>query len=307
MDCLNQVHEKHYSLFHGDCCEVIQGIPDESVGYSIFSPPFSDLYAYSDSDRDMGNARTYDEFFEHFGFLIKHLLRVLQPGRLVSVHCMDLPTRKSVDGFIGIRDFSGDVLRAFQKGGFIYASKHVIWKDPLNAAVRTKAIGLLHKQLCKDSSLSRAGLPDYVITLRKPGENKKPISHPDGLTHYAGADTLPPGNRSHNIWRAYASPVWMDIRQTHTLNYRSAKDQDDEKHICPLQLDTIERCITLWSNPGDVVLTPFMGIGSEVFMAVQLGRRGLGIELKKSYFRQAVKNLHGIGVRQEQSLGILER
>jgi DNA modification methylase len=206
---------------------------------------------------------------------------------------MDLPATISHDGYIGIKDFTGDIIRAFAGAGWIYHARHCIWKDPLIAATRTKAIGLLHKQLCKDSSISRSGIPDYLVTFRKPGENAVPIAHPAGLTSYCGSDD--PGGegekRSHYIWRAYASPVWMDIRQTHTLDARQARDDDDEKHLCPLQLDVIERACVLWSNPGEVVLTPFMGVGSEVYGAVLNSRRGIGVELKPSYYRQAVKNM----------------
>jgi DNA modification methylase len=294
--CLEQHHGNNFVAYNGDCCEVVQELPDDSIHLSVFSPPFADLYAYSDSPRDMGNCRNYAEFFEHFGVLIEQLYRVIIPGRICAVHCMDIPSMKERDGVIGVKDFSGDIIRAFQNFGFIYHSRTMIWKDPLIEATRTKALGLMHKQLCKDSTLSRAGLPDYLLAFRKPGDNPIPVSHPDGLTEYHGSDD--PGEtgvkRSHNIWRAYASPVWMDVRQTHTLNFREARDEKDEKHVCPLQLDTIARAVTLWSNPGEVVLTPFMGVGSEVYGAVKLGRRGIGVELKPSYFRQAVKNLKSL-------------
>jgi len=289
----DQIVTKNYALYNGDSCEVLKTLPDDSVDFSIFSPPFADLYCYSDNPADLGNSRTYDEFFQHFGFIIRELARVIKPGRLCSVHCMDLPATISHDGYLGIKDFTGDIIRAFQSHGWIYHARHCIWKDPLIAATRTKAIGLLHKQLCKDSSISRSGIPDYLITFRKAGENAVPIAHPDGLTKYCGSDD-PGGDgvkKSHFIWRAYASPVWMDIRQTHTLDARKARDADDEKHLCPLQLDVIERACVLWSNPGEVVLTPFMGVGSEVYGAVINGRKGIGIELKPSYYKQAVRNL----------------
>lgn len=289
----DQIVTKNYALYNGDSCEVLKTLPDNSVDFSIFSPPFADLYCYSDNPADLGNSRTYDEFFQHFGFIIRELARVIKPGRLCSVHCMDLPATISHDGYLGIKDFTGDIIRAFQSHGWIYHARHCIWKDPLIAATRTKAIGLLHKQLCKDSSISRSGIPDYLITFRKAGENAVPIAHPDGLTKYCGSDD-PGGDgvkKSHFIWRAYASPVWMDIRQTHTLDARKARDADDEKHLCPLQLDVIERACVLWSNPGEVVLTPFMGVGSEVYGAVINGRKGIGIELKPSYYKQAVRNL----------------
>lgn len=291
--CLDQVVTDRYAAYHGDCCEVLAGIPDDSIHMSVFSPPFADLYSYSSDDRDLGNSQNYDQFFQHFAIVIEHLHRIVMPGRIVAVHCMDIPSMKERDGVIGLKDFSGDLIRAFQAAGFIYHSRVLVWKDPLIEATRTKALGLMHKQLCKDSTMSRQGLPDYVIAFRKRGDNPLPVTHGDGLFDYAGSDD-PGGDgvkRSHNIWRAYASPVWMDIRQTRTLNRDEARDADDEKHICPLQLDVIERAVTLWSNSGETVLTPFMGIGSEVYGAVSLGRMGVGVELKPSYFRQAVKNL----------------
>jgi len=291
--CLDQYHDDYLSAYNGDCVDVINAVPDDTVHLSVFSPPFADLYSYSDSPRDMGNCKDYAEFFEHFGVLVEQLLRVTMPGRICAVHCMDIPSMKERDGVIGVKDFSGDIIRCFASFGWVYHSRTLIWKDPLIEATRTKAIGLMHKQLCKDSTMSRCGLPDYMLAFRKPGENPLPVSHPDGLTDYFGSED--PGGvgikRSHNIWRAYASPVWMDVRQTLTLSKANARDEKDEKHVCPLQLDTIMRAVTLWSNPGDVVLTPFMGVGSEVYGAVKLGRRGVGIELKPSYYRQAVKNL----------------
>jgi DNA modification methylase len=301
-NCLEQHIGTDFALYNGDCCEVIQSIPDDSIHLSVFSPPFADLYAYSDSPRDMGNCRNYDEFFVHFGVLIEQLMRILVPGRICAVHCMDIPSMKERDGVIGVKDFSGDIIRAFQRAGFVYHSRTLIWKDPLIEATRTKAIGLMHKQLCKDSTMSRCGLPDYLLAFRKPGQNPLPVEHPDGLTEYHGADD--PGEhgvkRSHNIWRAYASPVWMDVRQTNTLNFREAREEKDEKHVCPLQLDTIARAVTLWSNPGEVILTPFAGVGSEVYGAVKLGRRGIGIELKPSYYKQAVKNLLTLENKKDQ-------
>jgi hypothetical protein len=301
--CLDQIHTDSYSIYNGDCCEVSEAIPSESVHMSVFSPPFADLYAYSDSPRDMGNCCDYQDFFKQFGFLIRQLLRITMPGRICVVHCMDIPSMKERDGVIGIKDFSGDIIRAFTAEGFIYHSRTLIWKDPLIEATRTKALGLMHKQLCKDSTKSRCGLPDYLLAFRKPGENLVPVEHKAGLVDYYGSED--PGEvgvkRSHNIWRAYASPVWMDIRQTHTLNFREARDEKDEKHVCPLQLDTIMRAVTLWSNEGEVVFTPFMGVGSEVYGAVSLGRKGLGVELKPSYFVQASKNLKGLSSRLKRS------
>lgn len=302
----DQVHTKDYALYCGDCCEILPQLPDDSVGLSVFSPPFASLYAYSDDPRDMGNSKTYAEFFDHFDFLIKQLLRLMMPGRIIAVHCMPIPTYKREGEEIGFRDFPGDLIRAFQKRGFIlHSPPFCIWKDPLVAATRTKAIGLAHKQIVKDSTMCRVGVPDYLVAFRKPGENPQPVTHPKGLTHYYGARAVPStlnhflgfdghqgkNKRSQWIWQQYASPVWFDIRQTYVLPYREAKDKDDEKHICPLQLDVIERCVALWSKPGDVVLTPFMGVGSEVYVAVKNKRRGIGIELKKSYFKQAVLNV----------------
>lgn len=292
VELISQKVSDNFALYNGDCCEVIEGIPSDSVGMSVFSPPFADLYSYSNSERDMGNSKNYGEFFDHFSKLISELYRVLIPGRIVAVHCMDLPSMKEKDGVIGIKDFTGDIVRAFQSESFIYHSRTLIWKDPLIEATRTKAIGLMHKQLQKDSTRSRCGLPDYVLAFRKPGDNPLPVDHPDGLTSYAGSDD-PGGSgvkRSHNIWRRYASPVWMDIRQSNTLNKKGAREEDDEKHICPLQLDVIDRCLTLWSNAGDTILTPFMGIGSEVYCSIKSDRKAIGIELKSSYFNQSLKN-----------------
>lgn len=278
MNVLNQIIDNRYTLYQGDCVETASGLPENSIHYSIFSPPFASLYTYSDSDRDMGNSRDNGEFQQHFLYLVKQLYRITMPGRLVSVHCMNLPAMKSRDGFIGIKDFRGDIIQTFADAGFIFHSEVTIWKNPVTEMQRTKALGLLHKQIRKDSSMSRQGLPDYIVTFRKPGENPEPIPH----TH----ETFPV-----NVWQRYASPVWMDIRQSNTLQRKSARDERDEKHICPLQLDVIERCINLWTNPNDIVLDPFAGIGSVPYQAVIMGRRGLGIELKESYYKQAVNNL----------------
>ena len=277
MNVLNQVIENRYALYQGDCVEVVRGIPDNSLHYSIFSPPFASLYTYSNSDRDMGNSRDEAEFQEHFLYLVQELHRAIMPGRLVSVHCMNLPAMKSRDGFIGIKDFRGDIIRQFTDAGFIFHSEVTIWKNPVTEMQRTKALGLLHKQIRKDSAMSRQGLPDYVVTFRKPGENPEPIPH----TH----ETFPV-----NVWQRYASPVWMDIRQSNTLQRKSAREEKDEKHICPLQLDVIERCIDLWTNPNDIVFDPFNGIGSTTYQAILMGRRALGSELKESYFLQSQSN-----------------
>ena len=270
--CLDQLTTDEYTIYNGDSCEVITSIPDDSIDMSIFSPPFADLYSYSDSSRDLGNCKDYDDFFTHFSFLAKELNRVIKPGRICAVHCMDIPSMKERDGDIGVKNFSGDIIRCFESAGFIYHSRHTIWKDPLIEATRTKALGLMHKQLMKDSTMSRAGLPDYLLAFRVRGVNDNPVTHPDGLTEYAGSSDVDGHGikRSHNIWRAYASPVWMDIRQTRTLNKNGSRCENDEKHICPLQLDVIERACVLWSNPNDIVLTPFLGVGSEIFGAVSL-------------------------------------
>ncbi|RGD76374.1 site-specific DNA-methyltransferase [Faecalicoccus pleomorphus] len=277
MKVLNQVIKERYALYNGDSAEVMQGLPSDSMDYSIFSPPFESLYTYSDSDRDLGNCRNEEEFYQQFDFIAKELYRIIKPGRLISVHCMDLPASLNNDGFIGLKDFPGKLIKVFEKVGFIYHSRVTIWKDPVVAMQRTKALGLLHKQIKKDSSMCRQGIADYIITLRKPGENKERISHT---------------NETFLVekWQQYASPVWMDINQSNTLNRKSARDERDEKHICPLQLDVIERCIELWTNEGDTVFTPFLGIGSEAYQALKMNRNAVGIELKESYFEQAVKN-----------------
>jgi len=304
MAIMEQVIEDKYALYCGDSCEVLKTIPDKRIDFSLFSPPFADLYCYSNNPVDLGNCKTYDEFFIHFGFIINELSRVIKPGRICAVHCIDIPAMKERDGYIGLKDFPGDIIRAFQKAGFIYHSRHVIWKDPLIEATRTKAIGLMHKQLCKDSSRCRAGLPDYLLAFRVAGENDIPVTHNEGLSKYCGKQD--PGEtgvkRSHNIWRAYASPVWMDIRQTKTLNARKGRDPEDEKHLCPLQLDVIERACVLWTNPGEVVLSPFMGVGSEVYGAIKNERKAIGIELKPSYYKQAVKNMQDIKNKNQDTL-----
>jgi DNA modification methylase len=278
MKCISQTIEEDWAIYHGDCVEVTEGLPDESVGYSIFSPPFSSLYTYSNSPRDMGNCRNDDDFYEHFGYLIAQLRRVMKPGRDVSFHCMQLPSSKANHGYIGLRDFRGDLIRAFQDKGFIYHSEVAIWKDPVTAMQRTKALGLLHKTVRNNASMSRQGVADYLITMRAPGD---PV---DKVTH--DRDDYPVTK-----WQQIASPIWMDINPNDTLQYRSAREADDERHICPLQLEVIRRGIELWTNPGDIVLSPFAGIGSEGYVAVEMGRKFVGVELKESYYRQAVANL----------------
>jgi len=288
---IDQSAGENWQLYNGDCVEVVGGLPDESVGFSVFSPPFASLYTYSNSERDMGNCSSYDEFWHQFQFLIKELYRVTKPGRLVSVHCMNLPTTKSHHGHIGIQDFRGDIIRGFEESLFIYHSEVCIWKDPVTAMQRTKALGLLHKQIVKDSCMSRQGIPDYVCTFRKPGENPEPVA--GEFDHFAGDQSTfrSEGRFSIDVWQRYASPVWMDINPSNTLQYTTARDEEDERHICPLQLDVIERCLQLWSNPGDVVLSPFAGIGSEGYVSVTQGRRFVGVELKPSYYRIAAQNL----------------
>ena len=281
MNVLNQKISNRYTLYQGDCVETLRGIPADSIHYSIFSPPFASLYTYSNSDRDMGNCRDGEEFRQHFAYLIAELYRVIMPGRIVSVHCMNLPAMKSRDGFIGLKDFRGDIIRQFTDAGFIFHSEVVIWKNPVTEMQRTKALGLLHKQIRKDSAMCRQGIPDTVVSFRKPGENPEMVAHDH--------DSFPV-----DVWQRYASPVWMDIRQSNTLQRKSARDEKDEKHICPLQLDVIERCIDLWTNPNDIVLDPFAGIGSVPYQAVEMGRRGLGVELKDTYYQQAVANMERV-------------
>jgi DNA modification methylase len=282
------------ALYNGDTVELITTVPDNSVHLEVYSPPFSSLYTYSNSDRDLGNSRNDNEFFEHFRFITKELYRILKPGRIMAVHCMNLPTSKERDGFIGIKDFRGQLIREFQEVGFIYHSEVCIWKNPVTAMQRTKALGLLHKQIKKDSCMSRMGIPDYVVFMRKPGENKERVTHTN--------ESFPVSKwqeYASPIWDELNSPVWWDINQSNTLNNRFA-DDESERHICPLQLPVIERVVELYSNPGDVVFTPFLGIGSEVYQAVKMGRKGIGIELKKEYFEQAVKNMKMLDAERNQ-------
>ena len=284
MEVKNEYQSDYCHIKLGDCVQLIQEVPDESVGFSIFSPPFAELYTYSDKLEDMGNSKDYNEFFKAFKFLVGELYRVLWPGRNIAVHCMDLPIQKGKEGFIGLRDFSGMILQAFEEVGFIYHSRVTIWKNPVTEMQRTKALGLLHKQVKKDSAMSRVGIPDYLMVFRKEGEHNHPV-HCD-----ISVDT----------WQKWASPVWMDIDYGNTLNAAAGRDSNDEKHICPLQLDTIERAIRLWTNEGDTVLTPFLGIGSEVYTAIKCKRFGIGFELKESYFKEAIKNCRNIGIESNQ-------
>lgn len=277
MNILNQVINDRFAIYHADNVELVRGIPDNSIHYTLFSPPFSSLYTYSNSDRDMGNSKNDTEFMNHFQYLAKELYRITMPGRLLSFHCMDLPLMKERDGVIGLKDFPSMIRQVFEDCGFIYHSKVTIYKSPVSEMQRTKALGLLHKQIKKDSAMSRQGIPDYIVTMRKPGENPERVTHTD--------ESFPV-----SVWQRYASPVWMDIRQSDTLQRTSARAEKDERHICPLQLEVIKRCIELWTNPDDIVLDPFAGIGSTNYVALRMNRRTMGVELKESYYNQAVAN-----------------
>jgi hypothetical protein len=278
MNVLNQHEGNGWWMYHADNVEVMRSLPENSVGFSVYSPPFASLYTYSASDRDMGNCRTHQEFYDHIAFLMPELLRVTAHGRNMSIHAMDLPTSKTRDGVIGLSDFPGELIRAAERAGWIWHSKVTIWKDPVTAMQRTKALGLLWKQLCKDSTMSRMGIPDYVLTFRKPGTNANPVAHTK--------EEFPV-----SLWQKWASPVWDDINPNDTLQCRSAREEKDERHVCPLQLEVIRRCVHLWSNRDDVVLSPFAGIGSEGVVAVENGRKFVGIELKQSYYEQACRNI----------------
>lgn len=282
------------AMYCADTTEAVRMFDDEYVDFIVYSPPFSQLYTYSNSDRDLGNSRNDEEFYVHFEFIVKELYRILKPGRIMAVHCMQIPAMKERDGYIGIKDFRGDLIRMFQKNGFIYHSEVTIWKDPVVEMQRTKALGLLHKQLKKDSSKSRMGIPDYIIIMRKPGENAEPILHTN--------ETYPVREWQQvasPVWDIYPAPVWWDINQSDTLN-RMFSDEESEKHIAPLQLPVIERLISLYTNEGEIVFTPFMGIGSEVYQAMKMNRKGIGIELKEVYFEQAVKNIKNLESEMQQ-------
>lgn len=319
LNVLDEFHGDNFAIYNADCVEVAQQLPDASIGFSVYSPPFCSLYVFSNSERDMGNVANNQEFIDNYKFLIKELYRATKPGRLTAVHCMNLPTTKNRDGFIGMYDFRGDIIRAHQEMGWIYHSEVCIWKDPVLAMQRTKALGLLHATIKKDSSMSRQGIPDHIVVFRKPGENETPISgefkyyvgemdlneyvkrqSPDSVAGQKFVEFERDDGRimqkrasgsSIDVWQHYASPVWFDINQTNTLQFRNAKDQNDERHISPLQLDTIERCLQLWSMPEDVVFSPFLGIGSEGYVSLQMGRKFIGTELKPSYFNAAKENL----------------
>jgi DNA modification methylase len=279
--CLQDSHGRGFVAYNGDCVDVVRQLPEASVGFSIYSPPFSNLFVYSDSLADMGNSANDDEFEAHYSYLVRDLARVTKPGRLSAVHCSDMPTHKWKDGVIGIKDFSGRIIRIHEAAGWTLHSRVTIWRCPVVEMTRTKALGLLYKQIQKDSSRSRQGMADYLLVFRNAGENTEPIRHT-------------PDDFPLEQWQQWASPVWMDIRQTRTLNIEQAKEDKDERHICPLQLDVIERALILWSNPDDVVLSPFMGIGSEGVCSLRLGRRFVGVELKESYYKQAVGYLRGV-------------
>lgn len=311
---VDQVVTDEYAIYHGDCMEVMPTLPDESIHLSVYSPPFGGLYHYSSSDRDLSNSRDYDEFFEHYGFVVEELARLTMPGRLTGVHCMDIPSGNT--GTDTLVDFPGDIIRLHARLGFRYVARYAVWKEPLGVRNRTMAKNLAHKTIVEDSSRCSVASADYLLMFRKKGDNPVAITHPNGLLEYAGEREIPrdllpyrewAGNQienrySHWIWRQYASAFWDDVRIDRVLPYKAARDKDDEKHVHPLQLDVIERCVHLWSNPGENVFTPFMGIGSEVYGAVVNGRRGIGVELKESYYRQAVKNVAEAveGIRTEQ-------
>lgn len=307
---LAQEHGEDWTLWNSDCVDVARGLPTGKVGFSIYSPPFESLYTFSDNPRDISNNSKPEVFWEHYRFLIKEMVRATMPGRLIATHCMQLPTSKTRDGFIGMRDFRGEIIRAFQAEGMIFHSEVIIRKDPVAAMQRSKAIGLLHKQICKDSAMSRMAEADYMVIMRKPGDNPEPVSGafdayygdeaaPEGPLrneNSQGVNMLHPGDPwfSVAVWQRYAESVWTDINQSDVLSFRCAREEADERHISPLQLTPIRRCIDLWSNPGDIVFSPFAGIGSELYCAVEMGRKAIGAELKESYYRQAVANLRSI-------------
>lgn len=292
IQCIGEAHGSNYGVFLGDCVSVVSQLPDASIDFSVYSPPFSNLFVYSDSAADMGNSGTDVEFAEHYSYLLRELARVTKPGRLSAVHCSDLPLHKWKDGAIGIKDLSGQIIRAHEAAGWVLHSRITIWKSPVVEMTRTKALGLLYKQLQKDSTRSRTGMPDYLLVFRAPGENAVPVGQTPELFPL-------------DQWQEWASPVWMTVNQTRTLNAAIAREDKDERHLCPLQLDVIDRALTLWSNRGETVLSPFMGIGSEGVGCLQQGRRFVGVELKEAYFDQAVQSLDAAD-RQDSLFSLLE-
>jgi len=325
MDVINQKITGNYALYNGDCIDVMKSLPDNRVDFSIYSPPFCGLYNYSSNERDLSNCKSYQEFFVHYKFVVDELYRLTKPGRLSMVHCMDVPgkgngnTAKMGSGAnvgTGLIDFPGDIIRLHEECGFQFAGRRAIWKEPLGVRLRTMAKGLAHQQIVEDSTLCDVASADYLLTFRKKGENKIPVTHPTGLHSYAGERVIPhelqsykgyegkqTENRfSHWIWRQYASSFWDDIRIDRVLPYQECREADDERHVHPLQLDVIERAIVLGSNPGEIVFTPFMGVGSEVYAAVINRRKGIGAELKTAYYNQAIKNLEESESHVEQDL-----
>jgi DNA modification methylase len=317
MACREQMITDRYAIYNGDCCEVMASLPDKSIHLSIYSPPFGGLYHYSSDERDLSNASDYGDFFSHYEYVVKEIVRLTMPGRMTAVHCCDIPTGNC--GCDHLTDFSGDIIRLHERLGFRYTGRYCVWKEPLGVRNRTMAKNLAHKTIVEDSSKCSVASADYLLVFRLHGENATPIEHPHGLMEYAGEREMPAellryrgwkGNQienrfSHWIWRQYASAFWDDVRIDRVLPFIGSKDEDDEKHVHPLQLDVIDRCIVLWSNPGENILTPFMGVGSEVYGAVVAGRRGIGMELKPSYFRQAVKNLGSIKFEPPEQQGDL--
>lgn len=301
MKAIDIAQGENWALYHGDSCELLPEFPESSIHFSLHSPPYLGLYQYSATPRDISNCRTDEEFWTHYRFIIRELFRLTKPGRIACVDLMNVPAMLVRDGYIGLKDFRGDVIRAYIDAGFIWHSEHCVFKDPLLEAVRTKSIGLMHQQLVKDSSMSRAGIPQYLEAFRKPGQNAEPIKHEEPLKWY-GFDEPVGGNTSHERWRRYASPIWTDIDFTRTLNAAAARDGDDERHIAPMALDLIDRALELWSNPGDVVLDPCNGIGSTGYCALKAKRKYVGIELKESYWRQAVANLRAASDDRQQDL-----
>lgn len=327
MAVLQQKLSELYAIYNGDSCEVLPGLEESSVGFVLYSPPFADLYNYSSSERDLSNCQDYEQFLEHYNFIVVQSARVTKPGRINCVHCCDIPIPGQRKGY---RDFPGDIIRLHQEAGFFYEGRISIWKEPFRVAMRTRLQHLTHKNIAKDSAACFPAGGDFILLFKRHGENREPIAHPTGIINYAGENEVPKTfnigthespvfvpasyfhdfkggqqkNRlSHWIWRQYASCFWHDVRLDRVLPYKQAKGSEEEKHVCPLQLDVIERCLTLWSNPGDVVLTPFMGVGSEVYMAVKMGRKAIGIELKESYYRQAVKNIEAAATNKAEEQG----